>query len=140
MTSLAADRSTPRADGNVNTYPVAASTLIYAGSIVCVSTASNLATKGATATTLKCVGRALDRADNSAGAASAINVDVEAGIFRFANSSAGDLIVLGDVGSDCYVVDDQTVAKTNGTNTRSRAGKVINVDSQGVWVQMGPGV
>lgn len=139
MTALAADRNTPRADGAINTYPVAAATLIYAGSIVCISTVSNLAVKGSTATTLKAVGRALDRADNSAGGASAINVDAEAGIFRFANSSAGDLIVLGDVGSDCYIVDDQTVAKTNGTSTRSRAGKVINVDAQGVWVQIGPG-
>lgn len=139
MTALATDRSTTRADGAVNTYPVAAATLIYAGSIVCISTATNLATKGITATTLKAVGRALDRADNSAGAASAINVDCESGIFRFANSSAGDLIVLGDVGSDCFIVDDQTVAKTNGSSMRSRAGKVINVDAQGVFVQIGPG-
>ena len=34
MTALATDRSTPRADGQVNTYPVAAAALIYAGSIV----------------------------------------------------------------------------------------------------------
>lgn len=139
MTALAADRSTPRADGAVQTYPVGASQLLYQGAIVCLSTATNYAVKGSTATTLKAVGRALDRADNSAGSAGAINVDAEAGIFRFANSSAGDLIVLGDVGSDCYIVDDQTVAKTSATNTRSRAGKIINVDAQGVWVQIGPG-
>ena len=29
---------------------------------------------------------------------------------------------------------DQTVAKTNGGNTRSRAGKVFDVDADGVWV------
>lgn len=140
MTLLATDRSTPRADGAVQSYPVAAASLIFAGSIVCISTVSNYAVKGSTATTLKAVGRALDRADNSAGAAGAITVDVEAGIFRFANSAAGDLIVLGDVGSDCYIVDDQTVAKTSATSTRSRAGKVINVDAQGVWVQIAPGL
>ena len=39
----------------------------------------------------------------------------------------------------CYVVDDETVAKTNGTNTRSRAGVVVDVDAQGVWVTTGPG-
>ena len=139
MAALAADRSTPRADGTINAYPATAATLYYAGSIVCISTATNLAVKGSTATTLKAVGRATGRFDNSGGAASAINVEAEAGIFRFANSTAGDLVVLGDVGSDCFIVDDQTVAKTNGGSTRSRAGKVINVDSLGVWVQIGPG-
>lgn len=139
MVALAADRSTPRRDGQINAYPATAAVLYFAGSILCVSTATNLAVKGATATTLKCVGRTTGRFDNSGGAASAIMVEAESGIFRFANSAAGDLIVLSDVGSDCFIVDDQTVAKTNGTNTRSRAGKVIDVDAQGVWVQMGPG-
>ena len=50
---------------------------------------------------------------------------------------AGDLIAQADVGADCYIVDDQTVAKTNGTNTRSVAGKIIAVDADGVWVKIG---
>ena len=37
----------------------------------------------------------------------------------FANSASGDLITAAEVGSDCYIVDDQTVAKTNGSSTRS---------------------
>jgi hypothetical protein len=32
-------------------------------------------------------------------------------------------------------VDDQTVAKTDGTGARSVAGKVFDVDSGGVWVR-----
>lgn len=135
MAALTQDRDTRRRDGEQFDLPVAAATLIYAGSIVCVSTATNLATKGATATTLKAVGMAEDRADNSAGAASAIRVRVRRGCFRFANSAAGDQVVLGDVGSDCFIVDDQTVAKTNGSNTRSVAGKVRDVDADGVWVE-----
>lgn len=135
MAALTQDRDTRRRDGEEFDLPVAAATLIYAGSIVCVSTASNLATKGATATTLKAVGRAEDRADNLAGAAGAIRVKVRRGCFRYANSAAGDQVVLGDVGSDCFVVDDQTVAKTNGSNTRSVAGKVRDVDADGVWVE-----
>ena len=52
-----------------------------------------------------------------------------------------DLIAQADAGSDCYIVDDQTVAKTSGTNTRSRAGIVLAVDADGgVWVQVGPGL
>jgi hypothetical protein len=136
MAALTTERDTRRRNGDNAEFPVAAATKIFAGGIVCLSTANNLATKGATATTLKAVGVADDTADNTAGAASAINVKVRRdGWFPFANSAAADLIVLGDVGSDCFIVDDQTVAKTNGTNTRSVAGKVRDVNAQGVWIE-----
>lgn len=135
MAALSADRNTPIRTAEDFEFPVAAATLIYAGSLVCIN-ASSLATKGAVATTLKAVGIATERADNSAGAAGAIRVKVRRGCFRFANSSAGDLIALADVGADCYIVDDQTVAKTNGGSTRSVAGKIRDVDADGVWVQI----
>ena len=117
-------------------YP-AASTLIHAGTIACVN-ASGLLTKGAVATTLKAVGVAVRRIDNAAGAASAIRGEVEAGVFGpFVNSSAGDAIALADVGASCFIVDDETVAKTNGGSTRSVAGVVWDVTSEGVWVKFG---
>jgi hypothetical protein len=50
---------------------------------------------------------------------------------------AGGIAVLDASGNDCYLVDDQTVAKTSATNTRSVAGKIVDVDSQGVWVKLG---
>ena len=54
----------------------------------------------------------------------------------FANSSAGDLITIADIGKACFIVDDQTVAKTDGTGTRSRAGIVDGIEaSGGVWVR-----
>ena len=37
----------------------------------------------------------------------------------------------------CYIVDDQTVAKTDGSSARSKAGTIVNVDDQGVWVRIG---
>ncbi|SMF86270.1 hypothetical protein SAMN06265365_1873, partial [Tistlia consotensis] len=55
--------------------------------------------------------------------------------FRFANAAA-DPVDLADVNTDCFIVDDQTVAATNGTNTRSVAGKVRDVDQLGVWVEI----
>jgi len=133
--ALTADRATPRRDAVQFEFPVAASTKIYAGALVCLNS-SGLATKGAASTTLKAVGIAEALADNSAGLASAINVKVRRGCFRFLNSSAGDLIALTEVGSDCYIVDDQTVAKTNGSSSRSIAGKVRDVDADGVWVEI----
>lgn len=136
MTALTQARDTQRRNGDQASYPVAAATKIFAGSITCISTASNFATKGATATTLKAVGVADETADNTAGANGDISVKVRRdGWFPFANSAAGDLIVLGDVGSDCYVVDDQTVAKTSGGATRSIAGKVRDVTATAVWVE-----
>ena len=133
MTALSQDRNTLRRDGQQMEPPVAGNTRIYGGSIVCIN-AGGYAVPGATATTLKAVGVAEDRADNSAGVAGAIRVRCRKGPHRFANSAAADAIALTDVGSDCYIVDDQTVAKTNGTNTRSVAGKVFDVDADGVWV------
>jgi hypothetical protein len=107
-----------------------------AGAIACISTATGYATKGATATTLVAVGmrprngRQLGRR----GRRPARAVDRE-GWFRFANSAAGDLIALADVGKVCYIVDDQTVAKTDGGGTRSVAGRIRDVDAQGVWIE-----
>ena len=54
---------------------------------------------------------------------------------QFANSAATDAITLADIGKDCFIVDDQTVAKTDGSGTRSRAGRVFDVDADGVWVE-----
>lgn len=134
MAALTADRLTPRRDGKRVSLPVAASTRLFAGSLVCLN-ATGYATKGAISATLKAVGVAVEAADNSGGANGAINVEVERGTWRFGNSSGGDLIALADVGSVCYVVDDQTVAKTHNGNTRSVAGTVRDVDAAGVWVE-----
>lgn len=134
MAALTQDRHTLRRDGDQVEPPVATNTKIFGGAIVAIN-AGGFATKGATSTTLKVVGVAEDRADNTGGADGAIRVKVRKGVFQFANSASGDQITLADVGSDCYMVDDQTVAKTNGSNTRSIAGKVVDVDVDGVWVR-----
>jgi hypothetical protein len=98
--------------------------------------AAGFLTKGAVSTTLRTVGVVIAQANNAAGANGDITAEVRRGVFRFGNSSAGDAITLVDVGTDCFIVDDQTVAKTNGGSTRSIAGKVRNVDSAGVWVEI----
>ena len=56
------------------------------------------------------------------------------GWFKFAKSAGADEIARDDIGKDCYVVDDETVALTDGGATRSKAGKVRDVDSDGVWI------
>lgn len=138
MAALTAARNTKERSGEVFDFPAAATTKIHQGSIVALS--AGYAAPGATATGRIAVGRAEQTIDNTSGAAGAVSVPVKRGIFKFGNSSAGDLIAQANVGADCYIVDDQTVALTNGGSTRSVAGKIVGVDSDGVWVQIGLGL
>lgn len=133
MAALTQDRNTPKRAGAEVVLPAAAAKKFYAGAMVARDSSGN-ATPGAVATTIRGVGRSAELVDNSGGAAGALDVRVEKGIFRFSNE-ATDLVARADIGNDCYIADDQTVAKTNGTGTRSVAGKVIDVDTAGVWVK-----
>ena len=134
MAALTGDRNTPRRERGNETHPVKAATTIFAGSLVCLD-ASGWAVPGSTSTTLTAVGRAEMRVVNS-GANGDLSVDIRRGRFRFGNSASGDLITRADIGKSAYVVDDQTVAKTNGGSTRSVAGTIRDVDAQGVWVEI----
>lgn len=135
MTATTADRNTPERDSKQFQFPLAASTKLLAGTIACLNSSGYLVA-GTASTTLKTVGAMEQIADNSAGAAGDIKGKVRRGCFRFGNSSAGDLIALADIGASCYVVDNQTVAKTNGGSTRSVAGTIRDVDTDGVWVDI----
>jgi hypothetical protein len=127
------DRDTKRRPGRQRNFPMAA-VKVYAGTIACMNAAGYL-TKGITATTLITLGVFPKGVDNAAGAAGDLRGDVEGGVWGpFANSASGDLITLTEVGKDCYIVDDVTVAKTSGSSTRSIAGKVFDVDADGVWL------
>ncbi|WP_048646597.1 hypothetical protein [Nitratireductor soli] len=133
MAALTEDRNTPQALGDMREGLMAAATTIFAGAIVMRNAAGHL-TRGATATGLVGVGRAETRAVN-AGSAGDASAKYRPGIFRFANSAAADEITISEIGTPCFAVDDQTVAKTDGTGTRSIAGFVDHVDAQGVWVR-----
>ena len=133
--ALTKDRDTHRREGVQNSDPVAAATRIFAGSLVCLN-ASGFAVPGATATTLTARGRAEHQVDNRDGAAGDLMVETRRGVFRFDNCAATDEITRADILSECYIVDDQTVAKTDGTSTRSVAGIIQDVDEAGVWVEI----
>lgn len=134
MPPLTSGRNTPRLTGDDRQGAVAASTKIYAGAIV-MRNATGYLTKGQTATGLVGVGRAEELADNSAGADGGQTVTYRTGSYRYANSAAADEITAADIGTKCYAVDDQTVAKTDGTGTRSPAGIIDGLDAHGVWVR-----
>ena len=136
MPALTADRDTPRRENLLRSFPCKGGVRHFAGAIACID-ATGFAVKGATSTTLKAVGRCEEAVDNTAGADGAQRVQTMTGIFRYANSTAGDLITQADVDAPCFIVDDQTVAKTNGGATRSQAGIIRDVDAGGVWVEIG---
>jgi hypothetical protein len=134
MPALTADRDTKRREGIQESYPVKATTRIFAGALACVDSTGFLV-PGSVSTTQKCVGVATRQVSNLTGANGDQTLITDRRPAWLNNSSAGDLIALADVGADCFIVDDNTVAKTNGTNTRSRAGKILNVNAtQGVLV------
>jgi hypothetical protein len=132
MVALAADRNTPRMEGDERQGLLGANQAIFAGAIL-MRNASGHLIEGATATGSIGAGMALERLASTTAGVTPIRW--RPGVYRFANSSAGDLIAAADIGLLCYIVDDQTVAKTSGTNTRSPAGFVEGVDAQGVWVR-----
>jgi len=135
MTALTRDRNTLRRDGLQFTDPVAAATRIYAGSLVCLDASGN-AVPGSTSTTLTARGRAEEHVDNSVGAAGARVIQSRRGVFVFINSAGADEITRADIGATAYIVDDQTVAKTDGTSTRSVAGVIRDLDDHGVWIEI----
>lgn len=135
MTATTTERDTQRRDGKMAAFGVLASTKVLAGTIA-VLTAAGYAQGGATATTLKAVGVFDATVDNTGGSSGDLKAPVRRdGWFKFANSASGDLITIADIGNSCYIVDNQTVAKTDGTSTRSVAGKVRDVDASGVWIE-----
>lgn len=135
MAALTTSRNTLERGRNIIVAPVAANVKIHGGALTALN-ASGLAVPGTVAANLRSAGRAQVTADNTGGAAGVISVEIKRGVFRFKNHGA-DPVVQADVLADCYIVDDQTVAKTSASNTRSRAGTVLEIDGESVWVEIG---
>lgn len=132
--ALSATRDTKRRAGDLLALPALTATAVFGGGIA-VLTAAGYCTKGGVATTHKAVGVFTEDQANP-GASGAVKYNVrQDGWFQFKNSSAGDAITLADVNANCYIVDDETVAKTDGSSTRSVAGRIRDVDADGVWVE-----
>jgi hypothetical protein len=157
MTMLSAVRNTLKFKDtsiwDLHFVPIADNVKIFVGGMVGLNSAG-LAVRGGDTT---CVGPIIGKAevpylpqpttqntspntvyDNtfSGHAASSLQVVVRTGVFKYGNGSAADAITQADVGQDCFCVDDQTVGRVPATG-RVRAGKVMQVDSDGVWVAMG---
>lgn len=133
-TPLTADRNTQLKFGvDIKSYPVAATTDIFGGSLVCLTTAG-YATPCTDTASYIAVGIAEGRADNNPGSAGDISVRVRAGIAKL-NATA---ITQAMVGTMMYVVDDNVVDDSVGTNGISVGPLLEYVSTTSGWVWVGP--
>jgi len=128
------DRNTDKRNGNDLSLGVAASIKVEAGHMGAVN-ASGFAVPASDTAGLKVMGRIEETVDNTAGA----NGDNSVGIlrnqaFHWANSATNPLTV-ADIGGDAYVEDSITVTNDAGATSNIVAGKILGVDSKGVWVE-----
>ena len=131
MSAASKARNTPLKDFRLDSmldFPVADGYQIWQGTLT-VLNASGKLIPGEQATGLVSAGIALQSVDNTDDGKSC---NVFCGIGQFTN---GDSIAQSDVGATAYVKDDQTVVKSSAS--ASAAGKIVAVDSNGVWVNVG---
>ncbi len=122
MAALTADRDAQRQEGELISYPVAGSTTIYKGSIVC-DNGSGYATPG-TESTNAFLGFAFEQVANSSATAGAKSIKVwKKGSFVVNKASAGQT----DIGTLMYIRDDNTVAAS--TTNSNGVGYVVEVPS-----------
>lgn len=107
----------------------AASVAFKQGSIVGIDTADGLLKLAAVSTTLNILGICCVDKDTTGLDADDRWIPVQPGTFGwFTSAGGGDAIAADDITKDCYVTDDDTVALTSNGSTRSRAGRIYQVD------------
>ena len=133
MAALTKDRNTRRREAVEFNDPVGAGVTIFAGAIIALN-ATGYAVPGSTALNLTARGIASEQVNNAGGGDGDISVMSMSGgrAFHVGNDGSIDRT---DIGGLAYIVDDQTVAATDGGGTRSVAGTIVDVDASGVWVR-----
>lgn len=109
--------------------PMATSTTFYAGSIV-MTNAGGYATPGAVATGQFARGVCSLGKANS-GSNGAAEIAFEEGDFEFESGTVADALTVANIGDTVYIIDDNTVGATDGTSTRSAAGKMVGLSPNG---------
>lgn len=118
MTALAKDFDTKVKAGNRydigGPFPIAASALLYQGAL-CGFDAAGRVVECTAANGVHVAGVARKQYDNSAGAAAALNTELEYGVHRFNNQTDGNALVQADVGKPVFLYDDNSVGKFSAT-------------------------
>ncbi|WP_226020306.1 hypothetical protein [Serratia symbiotica] len=142
MTAITTPRDTPLRDCTLVPVPVAAGEVIPMGAIVCVN-AKGFAVNGKEDAALKYAGCADESVNNKDGKDGEQFIVVRANkAFKWASDGS---ITQASLLSRAYIVDNQTLSASNGGKpaegqtpageaTRSSAGKIILIESDGVWI------
>lgn len=137
MTAATAERLRKSRAGERLNLAVNAASQIYRGCLVMavagIAEPARAAATRAELDTIIVMGLAVDSVLGGASDGDT-RVEIERGVFCLANSGGGDAITIADIDAYCFAADDQTVAKTTGGGVRPIAGKVVDVDAAGVWV------
>jgi hypothetical protein len=123
MISFAAERDTPERDGQF--VQLTAGAAIFKGEMVAILSSDDEAYPAADVASYAVLGRA------EASAAEGGTVLIKRGTFRWANTGGFDD---GDIGKLAYVSNSVSVAKAAALANDIPAGRVIDVDAYGVWV------
>lgn len=119
-------------EGRLIVVPVKANVVIFAGALVVAN--AGFAAPATNAANLVALGRAEVTVDNTGRVDGAQSIEIKRGVFKFENDLA-DLVTQLELGKKVFIKDDQTVKKTGGAGF-SEAGKVLAVDSDGVWIEV----
>ena len=134
MTALAASRQSKTYSAKYIELPGTAQT-VYKGGVACWDTSTGLVAKAATSATMVPIGVFTEDATVAAGGTVVIELFRELHARWMANDGT-DTVVAANLGTLCYLKDDQTVTKTDATNTQSVAGRIWKIDSvKGVLVE-----
>lgn len=121
-----------KGDTKLREYPVAASSVVYAGGMAMLASTGGVKAAQAEASNKGCVGVFATTVDNSAGALGDKKVIVQEGTFKFAATT----IAAADRGTICFAEDDQTIDESQ-TGNEPRAGIIDSYESASeAWVRM----
>lgn len=135
MTALSANKArASRGDQRFQSFPVAASTVLFHGSLVMINSSGYAVPAAAGAGNKGVAGVSTEHVDNSDGAAGAKWVRVASGEFLVTAAS----ITQAHVGSTMYASDDDTVDEAQGAN-EPVAGVLVQYESAtSGWLACGP--
>ncbi len=135
LAAQAQEKITPFRSGAASGYTQGPSNVVYKGEIATIDTTSGLLVPAADSTNLLVVGCVLATSDNGGVDTSQYlatrKVSVGRGVWRLEN---GDSFTAADVGQMCYIEDSHTVQKAASATHDIPVGLIVEVDSEGVWV------
>jgi hypothetical protein len=113
--------------------------LAEAGKMACFDTSTGKVTKGGTSTTLVPIGTFAETKTGTGTNKVQVDLARHIELVVWANDDAPNAVTVAHRGGACYIKDDMTVSASSASSTRSQAGMVFDVYTDGVAVLAGFG-